>query len=467
MMNEPQDDPEIDSLFRAVLDQNLTEAQAGRLEEILLTDAKAREDYLRLTEIDHFLQVCYHGDDVPVAVSQFKPSGKRISAFWMAWAGICIVSACLLGWFFRTEPQVEIVDKQVPVEFVPEPILAATLTGSIDAVWGKNSAINELPVGTQWNVGDRVELKEGTALLTFANNVKCAITGEVLMKVDDDLNCLLEAGIGTFDVPESATGFTVHTLGGSFVDVGTSFGVNVSDQGNSEVHVLKGVVNAVAVRTGSAKVLRLTSGNAARLTPATETLSSTAFRPEAFSRPLALIAGVERLSDSLSFWSQPLSNIVPGQELRRPVSAWLCKEKSEVELTQDLVIKSMYGNRDSPHEYRDVRIPAGTRLDSYLLHFSHDSPLKARDLFGTITFASPVAALIRSHDELRDTDAMFCFEQTVRDIKDAISKRRGSDEAMADVATVDDDSRTVQFQLSTLGAPSLDQMRILVLRKNP
>lgn len=456
-MNEFQDDPEVDELFRAVLDQNLTVTQVRRLEEILLSDPKAREDYLRLTEIDHFLQVCYHGEDALSMLHRQEPAGKTIRTFWMTWAVVCVASVCLLGVFFQPGQE----NENLPVA---EARMAAILTRSIDAVWGKHSDTRHLPDGSQWNVGDWIELKKGTALLTFANGVECAITGEVQMKMDDELNCFLVQGIGTFDVPENAKGFTVHTHGGAFVDMGTSFGVTVSDQGNSEVHVLKGVVNAQAGKAEAEKHMSLISGKAAKLNPASKTLSATAFRPETFSKPLAFLAGVERLPRTWSFWSQPIASIVPKGELRRPESIWLCKEQSQVVLAQELIITSTYGNTDTPANHRDIRLPAGTQLGSYLMHFSHDVlPSKPRVLSGSITFRSPVVALIRSADELSQTDSMFCFKQTDLGIEQSISLRRGSNESEDYAQIVGSDNRTVQFQLSTAGAPSLDQVRILVL----
>ena len=219
-MHEFQDDTEVDELFRAVLDQNLTVTQVRRLEEILLSDPKVREDYLRLTEIDHFLQVCYHGEDSPATVPPPKPAGPGIRAFWITWvAAVCVVLTFALSLLFRsgTQPETEAMKQPVSSEPIDEIAQAAVLTASIYAEWAQDADINQLPNGSVWNVGDWIELKKGTAILTFANGVQCAITGEVRLQIDVNLNCFLDAGICTFHVPSKATGFTVHTHSGSSV----------------------------------------------------------------------------------------------------------------------------------------------------------------------------------------------------------------------------------------------------------
>ncbi|MEP3478496.1 MAG: FecR domain-containing protein [Fuerstiella sp.] len=460
-MKSFHDDPEVDELFRAVLDQDLTEIQVRRLEKLLLSNPKVREDYLRLTEIDHFLHQCYHGEEVVAVVHPQDQKSKSTRAFWLVWASACVVAVSVLGALFFRE-----ADSNALQDPLQKGRIVATLTRNADAFWNQDSDIRALPDGSKWRVGDWIQLERGTALLTLENDVECTITGKVIFQVTEDLNCFVTEGIGTFDVPKKSTGFTVRTPDGAFEDLGTSFGVVVSGQGQSEVHVLQGAVNARVEGTESENQMKLTAGQAAKVDRTNETLAVTEFRPETFSKPLAFLAGVQRLPRNFTFWSQPMTSVAPLVELERLESMWLSKERIGVVLTQELLITSTYGNEDTPLEAQEIRLPAGTRLSSYLLHFSHATvPSEPRDVSGSIRFSSPVVALIRSSDELMKTDSIFCFKQTKRDLDDFMATRRGSDESNDYVRVSQADRREVKFELLTAASPSLDQVRILVVEE--
>ena len=52
----------------------------------------------------------------------------------------------------------------------------------------------------------------------------------------------LKSGRLTAEVPPAASGFTVNTPRLNAVDIGTRFGVNVEENGDSELHVMEGEV---------------------------------------------------------------------------------------------------------------------------------------------------------------------------------------------------------------------------------
>ncbi|MCB1090325.1 MAG: FecR domain-containing protein, partial [Verrucomicrobiae bacterium] len=72
-----------------------------------------------------------------------------------------------------------------------------------------------------------------------------------------------EQGKLTADVPKAATGFVINTPRVNVVDIGTRFGVSVEENGDSEVHVMQGVVE-VSRLTGNAVPVLLQEGVAVR-----------------------------------------------------------------------------------------------------------------------------------------------------------------------------------------------------------
>jgi hypothetical protein len=74
--------------------------------------------------------------------------------------------------------------------------------------------------------------------------VKLVIEGPADWTIDGDNNATLKRGKLVATVPKQAVGFTVVTPTARLVDLGTEFGVRVSDGGSTELLVLRGAVDA-------------------------------------------------------------------------------------------------------------------------------------------------------------------------------------------------------------------------------
>ena len=86
-----------------------------------------------------------------------------------------------------------------------------------------------------------LELSEGLMELVFFNNVTVLLRvhGIHLKSLD---HMVLSHGQFTAKVPEGAEGFTVSTPQGKIIDLGTQFGVSVTEDGNVETHVFSGEI---------------------------------------------------------------------------------------------------------------------------------------------------------------------------------------------------------------------------------
>lgn len=103
-------------------------------------------------------------------------------------------------------------------------------------------------------------IDSGTVKLTTRRGAELVIEAPAVFRFESEQRLHLEKGRLSADVPPSAKGFTVVTPDGDAVDLGTRFGVDVTGQGRSEIHVFEGEV--IAQLEGTADPLSLRGGEA-------------------------------------------------------------------------------------------------------------------------------------------------------------------------------------------------------------
>ena len=128
----------------------------------------------------------------------------------------------------------------------PEPLtFVATLTEGINVKWSDPEQPTQL--GSQLRPG-YMRLEGGIVEMTFDGGAKVIIEApvEIELKSADKANIRLGKIIAV--VPLEARGFTINTPSASIVDLGTEFGVHVSEDGSSDIHVFQGKVSLLAGR---------------------------------------------------------------------------------------------------------------------------------------------------------------------------------------------------------------------------
>jgi hypothetical protein len=120
---------------------------------------------------------------------------------------------------------------------------------------------------------------------------------------------VLKSGRITADVPRRAFAFAILAPGVDFVDLGTSFGLNVSESGGSELHVFDGEVlcNQTGAVDGSDDLLHVTADNAVGFKDGATRPSGIAMDKHQFSQLIGLRkgSGVEPqqwTGDHLALW---------------------------------------------------------------------------------------------------------------------------------------------------------------------
>lgn len=125
-----------------------------------------------------------------------------------------------------------------------QPPVVARLTDSVGVVWNDV----ELPTenGSELRAGN-ISLLDGYVEIEFDGGAVVVIESPAEFDLESDGQMFLWAGSVSSVVPERAKGFTVRTPNATVVDYGTEFGVVVDDDGRTEAHVFKGLVD---LRTG-------------------------------------------------------------------------------------------------------------------------------------------------------------------------------------------------------------------------
>lgn len=106
-----------------------------------------------------------------------------------------------------------------------------------------------------WLARGLIEIESGEAMIAFNSGATATVAGPATLSIESSNRVFLNRGKLTADVPPPASGFTVNTPRLNAVDIGTRFGIDVDAEGNSELHVMEGEVEASRASGNSVTVL--------------------------------------------------------------------------------------------------------------------------------------------------------------------------------------------------------------------
>ncbi|WP_442484994.1 CBM96 family carbohydrate-binding protein [Aeoliella sp. SH292] len=279
-------DPLARELFDALLvklwDEQLNEQDAVVLGQLLRDHVEFRQEYLEakhslanLTDLCKSWQHDARGPRElvaqPVAIAANSPLAtlRRNTAHhvtrWLVSAAA--ISAAVLVGVLITRPNAPMADPtptiaatDIPVTPVSKPPTIATV---VDAV--STDIVNMMPVfaGRELTTGQVIELDAGITELRFRCGANAVLTGPARLAIEGPKRVRLDVGRLTVTMDEGVDGFQVYTPDGKVTDLGTSFGVSVTNNDKSEVAVFEGVVELESDRKNKTPK-RLLAGEAAR-----------------------------------------------------------------------------------------------------------------------------------------------------------------------------------------------------------
>ncbi len=259
--------PEFDDAVAAVCHGSAAEAEMRALNEVLRSDAGARDEYLMRVELharlasepDLFAQSAEAvaasgvpglslGDRCGIVPSKPEvPRRKRTQGRALALAAcLALLAAGVWGlWSRRLASRNGTTSSAV-----------AMLTRALDARWGQGA--QSLRVGSALEPG-RLRLESGLAQVVFYSGARVVMEGPTELQLLSPTEAVCPAGRLLAEVPQPARGFRLKTAQLNVVDLGTAFGINATG-GRTEVHVFKGKVEFFA---GTAAKQSLGEGRAA------------------------------------------------------------------------------------------------------------------------------------------------------------------------------------------------------------
>jgi ferric-dicitrate binding protein FerR (iron transport regulator) len=437
----------IESLIDKAINETASNGELAELEQYLLGDPFARERYLNAVNMHAALrrQFSSHGVSMTPELPR-EPWRKK----WMALTIGVATAACLMLvagtiYHFRTS--------QSPA------VIAETVGAYSDSgvAYASGETLHSGPL----------TVSRGIVRLDFSSGARVAVEGPAQLELVDEMRLVLHRGVVTATVPESASGFVIDTDSAHVVDLGTAFGVSVSDAGLTDVCVFEGEVEVSAPPTApnSMTPQLLKEGEAIRSSKASNSIDSVVFEASQFENAWPMSSGVLQTTGAIRFVS-PGPGFHPGnyQDNEHIVvfperEGVLPRENVRV----DMVDPGVYAK--SP--YREKRLLAtGQRITSYLLQLDAfpegKNPGRRRSVSGQITFANPIVGVITMDRLLRESEVIFGVPGVAYPSPRTIEPRPEGDQRRGfDSLVLAADRRTLFVELQE-NPGHLDQVRVLI-----
>lgn len=265
----------LEELTHRYLDGHATEEEVRKLDRLLLAQADARRAFAELANLDSALaeQAAGWQETTTTPIKAAPPARMNTWRWLTAAAAVIAIFLGIWGWVINAQPYATVVRGMGRLDFTPG-----------------------MEVGSGWH-----DIEVGTVEFVTARGARVVIEAPASFAFENGQRLRLKHGRVAADVPPPAKGFTVITPTGKAVDLGTKFGVDVSRQGQAEIHVFQGEVIAQSAQGGKRQSLR--DGEAFSLESGAGT--SREIRSAAFIQPdetaalqAALAAGQQAHSDA-------------------------------------------------------------------------------------------------------------------------------------------------------------------------
>lgn len=395
-MNSPNprfDKQKLHELASSVIDGNANENQLRELTEILRESPSARDEYLALVDLHATLATDIStAPTVQQTIVETPPATPRRR--WIPFAAAALAACWLIAvtWFGAGDSDVR------PDSF-------ATISQTTDVVWdsGQNDIGNRVGPAT-------IRLKSGLVRLEFDSGVEVTLEGPAIFKLVDVANTELISGLLTATVPPGAEGFTVDTPSAQVIDLGTSFGIDLRNDGFSNVSVFDGEIEVApldSTERDTKERLLLSEGESVRIGTGYK-IEDVDFDPKPFEKIWPFASGIVGSTDTISFvppWPRKIRLVKSDEQI------FVRPEGHAVQLETELEVNiAEPGDCTEVGDLSPQTLQANETVRSYVLHFSPETQRverRAKRVTGSITFDRPVLGIIVRHDELLASSRRF------------------------------------------------------------
>lgn len=317
---------QIADLVGRMCDNSLAESDVLRLNELLLDNPEAQRFYLRQLEIDAALAWRTEPIELPselcdVTFPTRTPTVAPARGSWSLWtaasillvAGLFYGGFAVLAWNMQPAARREVTSSPSS-EAAPAPAVAsriAIVSGSEGAVWQNVPAGQSVGLGDSLPTNFRGQLATGMVEVTLTSGTTVEVVAPSTIELVSPEVMHLDRGKLTAHVPPQAIGFIVTTPTATIVDRGTEFGVEADERGSTEVHVLRGLVEARANQPQASSRL-LGKNEAVRFDATTVEGTVVEANAQRFARHLS---GRRAPVATMEVTSLPFAEILPGSEI--------------------------------------------------------------------------------------------------------------------------------------------------------
>ncbi|TWT58319.1 FecR protein [Thalassoglobus neptunius] len=449
------------------------------LNELLAKDEELRKLYRFRVALDGgYREAAIRGENTePMAdVSSANAETKQVSrkSFLYGFA-VAAVSLAAVALFAIAQWSPTDRDTSPSGDFAASGIPVARLVTSVDADWRDIE-----PMSGELLEAGSFRLDAGTVELEFNRGARVTLQGpsDFELKSTDLLH--VSSGNLVARIPEEAIGFTITTDEAEVVDLGTEFGLRVGDGGQTEVHVIEGLVEVFereGSSTRSGESIRIEEGQAIRLkVGAADELGSENI-PVRSSR--GVLGNRNRSDLGLTFLQGNirLKETVSRKDLKRQAASWIevIPEKSNVLLDQEIPVTLISAGNYRFFGNTGLTVPQGVKVDSYLFHFRSAQPEPIR---GVIKFDRKIVGVVCEASQLIASDSTLGLPGVEYPV--AANPYRGLDPHVStdnsestegggwspDEVTMSQDMKTLGLSVNVNPVRGVDQLRVLVLSKD-
>ena len=271
--------------------------------------------------------------------------------------------------------------------------------------------------GVAYEIGEAVEpgsifISRGLLRLDFSNGARVTLEGPAELEVFNESRIVLRRGLVTATIPESAVGFVVDTISAHVVDLGTSFGVSVGENGQTKVCVFDGEVEVSSSKTsGVSKLTQLVrEGEAVRTKVDSSVIDSVSYETAQFENAWPVNYGVLQTTGSMRFVS-PGPNFHPGNyEDNEHIVVF--PEKRDFKASESIRVDMIDpGEYEKSHYDEKPTLVPNRAMTSYLLQLDAypegKNPNRRRSVRGQITFANPIVGVVTEDRLLNQSEVVF------------------------------------------------------------
>ena len=436
-------DEELHDWIEKSLNETITEVESRALEKRLLDDDEARDHYLNAVNLHASLRRRFSAEaDSPTVESFSVRSPFRRSLLIRPAAVACL--ALILGMVAL------LILPSQPVAKIAQVVGAY---GGSGIAYSSGEILKEGPL----------EISRGLVLLDFVSGARVAVEGPAEIEIVDEMRVIIHAGVVTATIPESAIGFVVDTATTHVVDLGTSFGVSVSDEGLTDVCVFDGEVEVSSSENPGGRLL--VQGQAIQTNKDSGTVDSVVYDTSRFENAWPVNSGVLQTTGSMRFVS-PGPNVHPGNfEDNEHIVVF--PERRKFKPNEPIRVDMVDPGEYAKSNYKEKpTLSSGKKLTSYLLQLNAypegKNPNRRRSVRGQITFAKPIAGVIALNRLLKETETLFGIPDVKYPSSRTIEPRPEGDLRPGfDSLILAADRRTLFVELQE-NPGHLDQVRVLV-----